>query len=194
MFRITRLIWDLEVVPEDSVLGIFVMLYKKNDRNDFGNYRAICLLPHAYKLLSAIIARRLHLQLADILPDSQAGFRPARGTRDNICILKWSIKMILRERRTAVITFIDYKAAFDTESQPFLDKALSSAGVSVKVRRVIQAVFKAASGCIRIGSETIKAFGISRGVLQDDIFSPVAFIACLTLFSPKDAFRKLHRI
>ena len=147
------------------------MLYKKNDRNDFGNYRAICLLPHAYKLLSAIIARRLHLELADILPDSQAGFRPARGTRDNICILKWTIKMLLRENRTAVITFIDYKAAFDTESQLFLEEALSSAGVSVKVRRVIQAVFQAASGCVRIGKETSQEFNISHGVLQGDIFS-----------------------
>ena len=27
---------------------------------------------HGYKLLSAIIARRLHLELADIFPDSQA--------------------------------------------------------------------------------------------------------------------------
>ena len=53
------------MVPEDSVLNIFIMLFKKSDCNDFGNYRAICLLPHAYKLLSAIIARRLHLQLAE---------------------------------------------------------------------------------------------------------------------------------
>ena len=188
MFRITKIIWDTDVVPEDSVLGIFIMLYKKNDHNDFGNYRAICLLLHAYKLLSAIIARRLHLELADIFPDSQAGFRPARGTRDNICILKWTIKMILLERRTAVITFIDYKAAFDTESQLFLDEALSTAGVSVKVRRVIQAVFQAASGCVRIGSETSEEFNISRGVLQGDIFSPVAFIAGLwRIFATHDS-------
>ena len=93
------------------------MLYKKGCRDDFGNYRAICLLCHAYKILSAVLARRLHLQLADILPDSQAGFRPARGTRDNVCILKWTVNMILREDKEAVITFIDYKAAFDTESQ-----------------------------------------------------------------------------
>ena len=96
--------------------------------------------------------------------------------------------MILRERRTSVITFIDYKAAFDTESQLFLDEALSTAGVSVKVRRVIQAVFQAASGCVRIGSETSEEFNISRGVLQGDIFSPVAFIAGLwRIFATHDS-------
>ena len=43
--------------------------------------------------------------------------------------------MILRESRKALATYIDYSAAFDTESQIFLDEALSSAGVSSKLRR-----------------------------------------------------------
>ena len=36
-----------------------------------------------------------------------------------------------------------------------------------------------ASGCVRIGSGVSDSFDISRGVLQGDIFSPVAFIAGL---------------
>ena len=47
LFRIVRLIWGTEFVPEEIVTGIFIMMYKKNDRNDFGNYRAICLLCHS---------------------------------------------------------------------------------------------------------------------------------------------------
>ena len=162
------------------------MIYKKKERDNFSNYRAICLLCHAYKLLSTVIARRLHIDLAEVLPDTQAGFRPARGTRDNVCILKWTIKMILRESREAVVTFIDYSAAFDTESQLFLDEALSRAGVSMKIRRIIQAIFLAAQGCVRQrrsdGSFTeSELFDIARGVLQGDVFSPVAFIIGLWL-------------
>ena len=44
LLRIVKLIWDTEIVPNDIVQGIFIMLYKKKDRNDFRNYRAICLL------------------------------------------------------------------------------------------------------------------------------------------------------
>ena len=184
LFRIVHMIWDDECPPPTLVRGIFLMLYKKGDRDSFSNYRAICLLCHAYKLISAIIARRLRLELEPVLPDSQAGFRPARGTRDNVCILKWTVNMILRESREAIVTFIDYTAAFDTESQLFLDEALGSAGVSPKVRRVIQSIFNAASGCVRIrnpdGTEELSApFNISRGVLQGDIFSPIAFIVGL---------------
>ena len=146
LYRILHLIWDNENIPAEMVKGIFIMFYKKKDRNCFANYRAICLLCHAYKLLSAEISRRMYLDLENVLPDSQAGFRPARGTRDNVCILKWAIKMILREGREAVVTFIDYSAAFDTESHLFLDEALRSAGVSVKIRRMIQSIYKVAHG------------------------------------------------
>ena len=88
--------------------------------------------------------------LEDRLPDTQAGFRPARGCRDNVCALRWFIDMVLREGRQYVVTFIDYSAAFDTESQLFLDSALAEAGVNSKVRRIVQAIFAAATGVVRI--------------------------------------------
>ena len=192
LYRIIRLIYDTEIVPAEMVRGIFIMLYKKKDHNCYSNYRAICLLCHAYKLLSAVISARLHKDLEHVLPDSQAGFRRARGTRDNICILKWTIEMILREGREAIITFIDYSAAFDTESQKFLDEALAAANVSTKLRRVIQSIFRVAHGCVRIRQSDgtfahSDFFDIARGVLQGDIFSAVAFIVGLWhIFSKHD--------
>ena len=88
------------------------------------------------------------------------------------------------EGRKAVITFIDYCAAFDTESQLFLDEAVAEAGVDANVRRIAQAIFAAATGVVRIrqadGSIALSnTFNIARGVLQGDIFSPIVFIAGL---------------
>ena len=140
--------------PSWSCARVFMMIYKKGSRDDLPNYHAIYLLCHSYKLLSAVIARRLMEVLDDHLPDTQAGFRPARGRWDNVCALRWFIAMVLREGRNAVTTFIDYRAAFKTESQLFLDSALADAGVSAKVRRIIQAVFTTATGivCVRLPS------------------------------------------
>ena len=67
-----------------------------------------------------------------------------------MCALKLFISMILNEGREAVITFIDYRAAFDTESQLFLDEALADAGVPSNVRRIVQAIFTAAIGVVRV--------------------------------------------
>ena len=184
LFRICRMMWHSERIPPELVRGTFIMLHKKGSRDDMANYRAICLLCHSYKLLSAVVARRLMAVLDERLPDTQAGFRPARGCGDNVCALRWFIDMVLREGRQAVVTFIDYSAAFDTESQLFLDSALAETGVSSKVRRIVQAIFAAATGVVRIrqqdgGVVTSEPFNIERGVLQGDIFSPVCFIAGL---------------
>ena len=58
------------------------------------------------------------------------------------------------------------------------------AGVGTKVRRIVQVIFAADSGVVRLrypdGTMTLsEPFDIARGVLQRDIFSPVAFIAGL---------------
>ena len=92
--------------------------------------------------------------------------------------------MVLREKCKGVMTFIDYLTAFDTESQLFLDDVLGAAGVSGKVRRIIQSIFRVAQGCVRTQNADgtfnfSDFFDIKRGVLQGDIFSPVAFIVGL---------------
>ena len=97
LFRICRLMWYTERIPPELVRGMFVMLHNKWSRDDYRNYRPICLLCYSYKLMSAIVARRLMTTLEGHLPDAQAGLRPARGCRDNVCALKWFIEMILRE-------------------------------------------------------------------------------------------------
>jgi hypothetical protein len=67
-------------VPEEMVRGLFVMVYKgKGSSDDMSKYRCICLLTHAYKLLSAVLLRRLARECEKWLPQSQAGFRRFRG-------------------------------------------------------------------------------------------------------------------
>ncbi len=113
--------------------------------------------------------------------------------------MKWFIQMLLREGRQAVITFIDYSVAFDTDRQLFLDEALTEAEVDAKVRRIVQAIFAAATGVVRIrqadGSIALsKPFNTARGVLQGNIFSPIAFIAGLERIFRRHSWigRELH--
>ena len=112
-------------------------------------------------------------------PDDYTG-----GPPTYVCALKWFTEMILREGRQDVITVIDYSAAFDTESQMFLDEALAEAGVGAKVGRTVQSIYAAATGVVRLrhpgGTMTLsEPFDIARGILHGDSFSPVAFIAGL---------------
>ena len=103
-------------------------------------YAFMCI--HVYDVV-CIVESGLMETLEGHLPDTQAGFRLARGCRNNVCALKLFIQTIVREGRQAVITFIDYSAALDTESQLFLDEDLAEAGVDAKVRRNVHAIFAA---------------------------------------------------
>ena len=150
LYRIVCLIWSSECIPEELVFVEFIMLYKKGSRDDFGNYRAIGLLCHSYKVLSVLILRRIQPLLENILPDSQAGFREVRGCRDNVLILKTIINEMIRAGQKALVTFIDYTAAFDSVSHRFIDESLAEAKASPKVRRMVQAIYRSATGAVRI--------------------------------------------
>ena len=160
------------------------MLYKKGSRDDFANYRAIGLLCHSYKVLSVLILKRMQPALEERLPDSQDGFRKARGCRDNVLILKIIIDEVIKAGKEAVITFIDYTAAFDSVSHRFLDESLAEAGVAPKVRRIISAIYSCASGAVRLQQSSgqqicSERFYIRRGTIQGDIYSPPAFTIAL---------------
>ena len=47
------------------------------------------------------------------LPDIQAGFRKARGTRDQIANIHWIIKKAREFKKNIYFYFIDYAKAFD---------------------------------------------------------------------------------
>ena len=76
LFRICRMMWHSERIPPELVRGTFIMLHKKGSRDDMANYRAICLLCHSYKLLSAVVARRLMVVLDERLPDASPTGHP----------------------------------------------------------------------------------------------------------------------
>ena len=180
LYEVLCLLWKTEDIPVELVRALFIMLYKKGSRDDFANYRAIGLLCHSYKVLSVLVLRRMQDALEQRLPDTQAGFRKARGCRDNVLILKHLMSEVLRAGEEAVVTFIDYTAAFDSLSHRFLDEALAEANVSPKVRRIIQAIYSSASGVVRIREASGKnvfsgAFSIDRGAIQGDIYSPPSF-------------------
>ena len=72
------------------------MQYKKKNRDDRGNYRALGLLNHAFKVFGMILLIRIFPFIMPKLSDMQAGFRKERGCRDNILILVMVIQHLLK--------------------------------------------------------------------------------------------------
>jgi hypothetical protein len=115
-------IWQQEVVPAEMTKGTIVMIYKnEGSADDWTKYRTICLLPHALKIMSTILLRRVVIEIEDYLPEHQAAYRKGRSCRDNVYILAQLIDEAItatNERRLSdttefqpTITFLDYVAA-----------------------------------------------------------------------------------
>ena len=75
-------IWRRSEVPQQSKASIIMVLHKKKDRAECGNYRGISLVAHAGKILLKLIARHLskYCERVGIMPEEQSGFRPNRST------------------------------------------------------------------------------------------------------------------
>ena len=127
------------------------MIYKrKGSSDDPTKYRCIGLLNSTYKVLSAVMLKRITRETAGYLQDWQAGFRQNRGCRDNVMILRTAVSKMLRENKSMVLTFIDYSAAFDSVGHKFLDIALGEAKAKPKTRAIFRSVYNSATARTKV--------------------------------------------
>ena len=185
LFGFLQKVWNKETVPPNLALCIFVMMYKnKGSPDDCSKYRALGLLNHAYKIMSIILLKRLVEECRHFFSDWQAGFRPKRGCRDNVLLLRVLYDQVINANSKCLVTYIDFSAAFDTVSHKFMDSTLAKAGASRKSRAIFRAIYAAAAGIARVNGTDGNyvysgAFNVGRGVIQGDIISPVLFILAL---------------
>ena len=70
--------------PQDWKRSIFIPIPKKGNPKECSSYCTIALISHASKVMLKILQARLQQYMNHELPDSQAGFRKGRRTRDQI--------------------------------------------------------------------------------------------------------------
>ena len=70
-------------------------------------------MSHISKVMLKILQARLQQYMNHELPDSQAGFRKGRGTRDQIVNNHWIMETAREFQKNISFHFIDYGKAFD---------------------------------------------------------------------------------
>ncbi|KAK6734267.1 hypothetical protein RB195_017818 [Necator americanus] len=116
-------------VPKQWKTSKTVLLYKKGDPHDIGNYRPICLLSVIYKLFTRVILNGIEKVLDEGQPCEQAGFRKGFSTIDHIHTVSKLIEVSREYKMPLCLTFIDLKKAFDSVETEAIVEALDNQGV-----------------------------------------------------------------
>ena len=103
-----------ETVPEDWGKAIITPIFKKGDKSDCKNYRGISLLSVPGKVFTKVLQRRMKSCVERALAEEQAGFRPGRGTTDQIFTIRQITEKYLEHNKPCNFNFIDFKQAFDS--------------------------------------------------------------------------------
>ena len=119
-----------------------------------------------------ILQARLQQYMNCEIPDVQAGFRKARGTRDQIANIRWIIEKPSKFQKNIYFYFIDYAKAFDYVDHNKLGKILKKMGIPDHLTCLLRNLYGGQEATVRTGQGTTDWFQIRKGVRQGCIFSP----------------------
>jgi hypothetical protein len=159
--QIVKLAYSGADIPQTFVIGVLVLIPKGD-----GNQRGIALLETIYKLISAMINRRLLTGIE--FHDSLHGFRKNRGT--GTAIIEAKLKMQLVRRGTAPFywVFMDLTKAYDTLDRGRTMEILKGYGVGPIMRSFINQIWDGDTMVTKQGGYFGKPFGADQGVRQGD--------------------------
>ena len=92
LHSVSQQIWKTQQWPQDWKRSIFIPIPKKGNIQECSNYHTTALISQAGKVMLKILQVRFQQYMNQELPDIEAGFRKARGTRDQIANIRWIIK------------------------------------------------------------------------------------------------------
>uniref|UniRef100_A0AAV2MSF8 Endonuclease/exonuclease/phosphatase domain-containing protein n=1 Tax=Knipowitschia caucasica TaxID=637954 RepID=A0AAV2MSF8_KNICA len=105
--RLCNIAWRSGVVPMEWQTGVVVPLYKKGDRRVCSNYRGITLFSLPSKVYSKVLERRLRPMIESRIQEEQCGFRPGRGTLDQLYTLHRILKGSWEFAQPVHMCFVD---------------------------------------------------------------------------------------
>ena len=169
-------IWEEEDVPLEWKEGHIVKIPKKGNLDMCNNYRGICLLATAGKVLNRIILERLRGVLDKELREEQAGFRQHRSCSDQIITLRIIIEQSIEWNSSLYVNFVDFEKAFDSIDRVSLWRILRHYGIPQKLINIIICQYKGSRCRVIHGGGLTDPFDVKTGTRQGCMLSPFLFL------------------
>ena len=175
LFKLILQIWETKYIPDDLKNATILPIFKKGDRSLCDNYRGIVLLSAAGKIFARILLDRLLRVAEEVLPETQSGFRPSRGTTDMIFCARLLQEKSREQRRPLYFVFWDLKKAFDSVPRPAMWATLKRFGCTDHFTDLVQALHDGMTGRVVSNSSVSDSFPITTGLKQGCVLAPTLF-------------------
>jgi hypothetical protein len=122
-----------------------------------------------------IILHRIQAKTESEIAEEQAGFRPGRGTRDQITNLHILMCKAKEYNQPLYLCFIYFAKAFDTVIHEKLWWTMLDMGYPSHLVSLLANLYKKQSAQVKVANSITEWFRVSKGVRQGCILSPYLF-------------------
>jgi hypothetical protein len=183
-------VWREEKMPADWKKGLLVKLPKKGDTSNCNNWRGITLLSVPSKVLTRIILDRIKTTVEQKLRKEQAGFREHRSCVILINSLRVIIEQNYEWNSTMYMLFVDFEKAFDSVDRCVMWRLLLKYGIPPKIVNLIRETYNGYECQVVHEGKLTEPFGVTCGVRQGCILSPIIFLLVIDDIMRKSTHRK----
>ena len=172
-------LWENNSFPTSwSSSTLIPILKSRKPPQDPASYRPISLTSCASKLLERMVNGRIrvYLETNKILSPHQNGFRPGRCTSDNIVQIIDSIQRGFQKDSYTIVTFLDFKNAFDKVNKAALLIKLHKTGIRGRTATFIKQFLMNRTFNVRCGNTYSPNFSQEHGLPQGSVLSPTLFL------------------
>ena len=178
LLKVLNYVFHNNATAYDWFISIIAPIHKKGPKMDPDNYRGISLISCLYKLLTAILNKRIASFCLEnqILSKAQLGFVMGSRCSDAHMILHNLINDYCHMNGKWLYScFVDFSKAFDCIPRDILFERLKTKGITGKVFNLIKNIYMNEKCRIKIGGRLSDTFEANQGVRQGCILSPLLF-------------------
>ena len=133
--------YDKEIMSNTQRKGLITLLFKKGNRLDLKNWRPITLLNCDYKILAAVLSKRLQKVLKQIIDPNQTGYMKGRLAAHNVRLTKDIIEYMLKSKENGAIMMVDFTKAFDVIDMSFVNECLDKLNFGISFKKWVKILY-----------------------------------------------------
>ena len=170
-------------VPAAWKTATTILIHKKDSTTDPANFRPIALMSCLYKLLMAVLARRIttHAIHHHLLSQQQKSARPSEGCYEHAFLLQSLVDDAWRLQKKLNLAWLDIRNAFGSVPHAVVLTTLEHMGFPTNLVKMIQNVYTCATTEVIMPHGPTPSINIDCGVKQGCPLSAILFNLTLEL-------------